>query len=69
VIELSVYQIFMIALAIVVQTAGVTAWISRIKNDLNTRVAVLESSHNIMVDDLKEIKGDVKELLRNMLSN
>lgn len=68
-IELSVYQIFMIGLAIVVQTAGVTAWISRIKNDLNTRVAVLESSHNIMVDDLKEIKGDVKELLRNMLSN
>lgn len=68
-IELSVYQIFMIGLAIVVQTAAVTAWISRIKNDLNTRVAVLESSHNIMVDDLKEIKGDVKELLRNMLSN
>jgi len=32
--------------------------------NLSTRVAVLEMSHDTLLDDLKEIKQDVKELLR-----
>ena len=47
-----------------IQTAGVTAYIARIKNELTIRVAVLEASHNTLAEDLKEIKEDVKELLR-----
>lgn len=35
---------------------------------LNTRVAVLEASHDAMTQDLKEIKQDVKELLRSVTS-
>ena len=67
-IELTIYQVFMIGLAIVVQSAGAAAWVSKIKNDLNTRVAVLEASHGNMTEDLKEIKQDVKELLRSVTS-
>lgn len=48
-----------------IQTAGITAYISKIKNDLTVRVAVLEASHNTLAEDLKEIKEDVKEILRN----
>ncbi len=46
------------------QTAGITAYISKIKNDLTVRVAVLEASHDTLAEDLKEIKGDVKDVLR-----
>ncbi len=33
---------------------------------LATRVAVLEASHDSMNEDLKEIKQDVKQLLRTV---
>ena len=52
-----------------VQTAGITGYIAKIKNDLNVRVAVLEASHNAMTEDLKEIKSDVKELLRSVMAS
>lgn len=61
--NLTTYQILMLLMAVVIQTAGFTAYISKIKNDLNTRVAVLEASHDNMVETLKEIRHDVKELL------
>ena len=61
--ELTMYQLVGLAIALMVQTAGVTAYIGKIKNDLNTRVAVLEAGHTTMSEDLKEIKDDVKELL------
>jgi hypothetical protein len=35
---------------------------------LHTRVAILEASHTQMTDDLKEIRSDVKELLRLVAS-
>ena len=54
----------MIAYAIVT-TVGITLYISR----LSTRVAVLEASHDSMTQDLKEIKHDVKELLRNSVAH
>lgn len=47
-----------------IQTAGITAYISKIKNDLTVRVAVLEASHDTLAEDLKEIKTDVKDVLR-----
>ena len=62
--ELSVYQLIMIGAMLVIQTAGAVAWISKVKNDLNTRVAVLEAGHTAMTEDLREIKEDVKALLR-----
>ncbi len=66
---LTTYQLLMIAIALIVQTAGFTGYIARIKNDLNVRVAVLEASHNAMTEDLKEIKSDVKELLRSVMAS
>ena len=56
----------MIIITLITQTAGVTAYVAKIKNDLNTRVAVLEAGHNAMTEDLREIKSDVKELLREI---
>ncbi len=62
--ELTTYQLMMLALAIMIQTAGVTGYIAKIKNDLTIRVAVLEASHDTLAEDLKEIKEDVKDVLR-----
>lgn len=67
--ELTTYQLMVLAIAVIVQTAGFTAYIARIKNDLNVRVAVLESSYNAVTEDLKEIKSDVKELLRSVMAS
>lgn len=64
--EFTAYQMLMAGIAIMIQTAGVTAYIAKIKNDLNVRVSVLEASHSAMTEDLKEIKEDVKSLLRAM---
>ena len=61
--EVSAYQIFLAGMALVAQTAGAVAYISKIKNDLNTRVTVLEAGHTLMMVNLNEIKKDVKELL------
>jgi hypothetical protein len=58
------YQTFMMLGFILVQAIGFGKYLSNV----NTRVAVLEASHNTMTDDLKEIKEDVKELLRSMTS-
>ncbi len=54
----------MLALALMIQTAAVTAYIARTKHELTVRVAVLEASQTTLAEDLKEIKEDVKELLR-----
>ena len=67
-VELTLYQLFMIALALVIQAGGFTAWLMKIKNDMNTRIAVLEASHSIVTETLKEIRLDVKELLRSVAS-
>lgn len=55
------YQTFMMIAYAIVTTVTVVLYVSR----LSTRVAVLEASHDSMTQDLKEIKHDVKELLRN----
>lgn len=66
--EVSAYHLFMAGMALIIQTAGAVAWMSRIKNEIHTRVAVLEAGHDALNDDLKEIKQDVKELLRAVTS-
>ena len=53
------YQTFMMIGFILVQSLAAARYIA----GLATRVAVLEASHDTMVEDLKEIKADVKELL------
>ncbi len=58
------YQTFMMIAYMLSVTVGITIYVSK----LSTRVAVLEANHGQMADDLKEIKTDVKELLRTMLS-
>lgn len=45
---------------ILVQSLAAAKYIS----GLATRIAVLEAGHNTINEDLKEIKTDVKELLR-----
>jgi len=63
------YQAFiMIAYAISSVVAGVM-YVSKIKNELNTRVAVLEAGAAAINEDLKEIKTDVKELLRTVTAS
>lgn len=47
---------------------AVVMYVSRIKNELNTRVTVLEAGQDNINEDLKEIKQDVKELLRAVTS-
>ncbi len=64
--EFTAYQLIMLAVVLVVQSVGITTYISKIKNDLNVRVAILETSQKSIDEDLKEIKADVKELLRTM---
>lgn len=59
------YQAFMMMAYAISATVGIVIYISR----LSTRVAVLESSHDNMTRDLKEIKHDVKELLRNSVAS
>jgi hypothetical protein len=61
--ELTSYQMLMIGMALIAHTAGAMAYISKVKNDLSTRVAVLEAGYTLMSSDLHEIKKDVKELL------
>lgn len=58
------YQTFMMLAYAIATTVGITVYIAR----LSTRVAVLESSHDTMTADLKEIKHDVKELLRQSVA-
>ena len=58
------YQTLMMVTYMLSATVGITVYISK----LSTRVAVLEANQGQMADDLKEIKTDVKELLRTMLS-
>ena len=55
------YQTFMMLGFILVQAIGIGKYLSSV----SIRVAVLEQSHSTMTEDLKEIKEDVKELLRN----
>lgn len=57
------YQLFIAAMALIAHTAGAVAYISKVKNELNTRVTVLEAGHSLMGANLNEIKQDVKELL------
>lgn len=54
------YQTFMMLGFILIQAIGFGKYLSGV----STRVAVLEASHSTMTLDLKEIKEDVKELLR-----
>lgn len=61
--ELSTYQVLIVGMALIAHTAGAVAYIAKIKNDLNTRVTVLEAGHSLMMTNLNEIKQDVKELL------
>lgn len=61
--EFTGYQIILLGLMLVAHTAGAVIYISKIKNDLATRVAVLEAGHSLMTNDLHEIKQDIKELL------
>lgn len=61
--ELTFYQMIIVGMAIIAHTAGAVAYISKVKNELNTRVSVLEAGHTLMVANLNEIKQDVKELL------
>lgn len=61
--DLSAYQVVVLAIALVAHTAGAVAYISKVKNELSIRVAVLEAGHTLMTGDLHEIKKDVKELL------
>lgn len=61
--DLSTYQLIFLAMALVAHTAGAVIYISKVKNDLATRVAVLEAGHVLMNGDLREIKKDIKELL------
>ena len=58
------YQTFMMVGFILVQSIAAAKYIS----GLATRIAVLESGHETINEDLKEIKGDVKELLRAVTS-
>lgn len=55
------YNIIMAVGYAIATSVAITVYIAR----LSTRVAVLEASHDTMTQDLKEIKHDVKELLRN----
>jgi hypothetical protein len=58
------YQAFMMLLYFISTVVGGVLYISRMKNELSVRIAVLEHGHNTINEDLKEIKKDVKELLR-----
>ena len=54
------YQIFMMLGFVLVQSLAAVKYFV----GLQTRIAVLEHSHDMLDDTLKEIKQDVKELLR-----
>lgn len=58
------YQTFMMVAYMITATVGITIYIAK----LSTRVAVLEANQGQMAEDLKEIKTDVKELLRQVHS-
>jgi hypothetical protein len=58
------YQTFMMVAYMITATVGITIYIARV----GTRVAVLEANQGQMAEDLKEIKTDVKELLRQVHS-
>lgn len=54
------YQVFMMIGFLMVQSIAAVKYFV----GLQTRIAVLEASHETLDDTLKEIKQDVKELLR-----
>ena len=62
------YQAFIIIAYAISSIVGGVMYVSRITNKLNTRVAILEAGHDAINEDLKEIKQDVKELLRAVTS-
>jgi len=55
---------WVIRLCIVLLTGGVT-WAASAIMDHDTRIAVEESTTVGIAEDLKEIKADIKELLRH----
>jgi hypothetical protein len=67
--EMTMYQAVMMLSVLLANTAGAVLYVSKIKNELTTRVAVLEAGHTSMTRDLEEIKNDVKELLRYVHSH
>lgn len=58
------YQVFMMIGFLVVQSLAAVKYFV----GLQTRIAVLEHSHDTLDDTLKEIKQDVKELLKAVAS-
>jgi hypothetical protein len=60
------YQAFMMLATFISTIVGGVLYVGKIKNDLGTRIAVLEHGHEKIDEDLKEIKQDVKELLRTV---
>ena len=62
------YQTFMMLAYFISTLVGGVMYISRMKNELNVRIAVLEHGHETINEDLREIKQDVKELLRAVTS-
>lgn len=58
------YQTFMMIGFILVQSLAAAKYIS----GLATRIAILEAGHDTINEALKEIKTDVKELLRAVTS-
>ena len=62
------YQSFMMLATFLSTVVGGVMYVSKVKNDLTTRIAVLEHGHETINEDLKEIKQDVKELLQRVAS-
>ncbi len=58
------YQTFMMVGFILIQSLAAARYIA----GLSTRIAVLEAGHDVVNEDLKEIKQDVKELLKAVTS-
>ena len=62
------YHDFMMIAYIVSSLLGAVMYIGRMRAALETRIAVLEAGHDAINEDLREIKQDVKELLRAVTS-
>jgi len=60
------YQAFMVVAYFLSTIVGGVMYIGKLKNEMTTRIAVLEHGHETINADLKEIKQDVKSLLRTM---
>ena len=63
------YRSFMMIAYAISSIVACVMYVSKIKNELNTRVAVLEAGATAINEDLKEIKTDVKELLRTVTAS